>query len=182
MSAPALPQGDVRLLESEVAQDLLHSAIPARLALVWTDGTPRIVPSWFHWTGEQIVMVTYLAGPEIGIRHAAARVAALRANPVVAITIDTESSPPRSLSVRGRAEITEVQGIAPEYAAAAHRYLGDHAAAGMLAAMDRPGTVQARIAVRPTWVGVLDFVTRLPSVQGGVQGGVRGGTGDATPA
>jgi len=34
--------------------------------------------------------------------------------------------------------------------------------------MDQPGTVQARIAVRPAWVGVLDFVTRLPSAQGGV--------------
>lgn len=38
----------------------------------------------------------------------------------------------------------------------------------MLAAVDQPGTVQARIAVRPDWVGLLDFMTRLPSVQGGV--------------
>jgi hypothetical protein len=35
--------------------------------------------------------------------------------------------------------------------------------------MDQPGTVQARIALRPTWAGLLDFDTRLPSVQGGVR-------------
>jgi|HubBroStandDraft_5_1064220.scaffolds.fasta_scaffold177582_1 hypothetical protein len=163
-----LRQGDVRLLDTDTAQRLLNSAIPARLAFVWTDGTPRITPTWFHWTGEEIVMPTYVAGPNIGIRHPAARIAALRANPRVALTIDTDTAPPQSLTIRGTAEITEVEGLAPEYVAAARRYLGEEAAGSMLAAFDQPGTVQARIAVRPDWVGVLDFVTRLPSVQGGV--------------
>ena len=163
-----LRQGDLRLLDTDTAQRLLNSAIPARLAFVWTDGTPRITPTWFHWTGEEIVMPTYVAGPNIGIRHPAARIAALRANPRVALTIDTDTAPPQSLTIRGTAEITEVEGLAPEYVAAARRYLGEEAAGSMLSAFDQPGTVQARIAVRPDWVGVLDFVTRLPSVQGGV--------------
>jgi Pyridoxamine 5'-phosphate oxidase len=163
-----LPQGDVRLLETDLAQRLLQAPIPARLAFVWPDGTPRIVPSWFHWTGEEIVMVTYLAGPAIGIRHPAARIAVLRAGPRVAVTIDTETTPPQSLSLRGTAEVTDVDGVADEYAAAARRYLGAEAAAQMLAAVNQPGTRQARIAVRPDWVGLLDFETRLPSVQGGV--------------
>ena len=98
-----LPQGDLRLLETDLAQRLLQSAIPARMAFVWTDGTPRVVPTWFHWTGREIVMVTYVAGTNIGIRHPAARLAALRANPDVALTIDTEPYPPQSLTVRGRA-------------------------------------------------------------------------------
>ena len=164
----AIPQGDLRLLDTDMAQRLLGSTIPARLAYVATDGTPRVVPTWFEWSGEEIVMATYLAGPAAGIRHPAARVAALRANPTVALTIDTETSPPQSVTIRGRAEIDEVDGLAPEYVSAAHRYLGD-AAAAMLAGMDQPGTVQARIAVRPTWVGVLDFAERLPSPLGGVQ-------------
>lgn len=163
-----LPQGDLALLETDLAQEMLHAAIPARLAYVCADGTPRVVPTWFHWNGSQIVMVTYVAGPAIGIRHPAARLAALRGNPAVALTIDTESHPPKSLTIRGRAEVSEVAGVADEYAAAARRYLGAEAAAEMLAAVDQPGTVQARIAVRPTWVGLLDFVTRLPSPQGGV--------------
>jgi hypothetical protein len=163
-----LPQGDLRLLETDLAQRLLRSTIPARLAYVATDGSPRIVPTWFEWTGREIVMATYVAGPEVGIRHPAARLAALAANPAVALTIDTERFPPEVLTVRGRAEIDRVDGLAPEYVAAAHRYLGDEAASGMLASMDRPGTVQARIAVRPTWVGLLDFAARRPSPLGGV--------------
>ena len=163
-----LPQGDLRLLETDLAQRLLRSAIPARLAFVWVDGTPRVVPTWFHWTGREVVMVTYVAGPNIGIRHPAARLAALQANPDVALTIDTEPWPPQSLTVRGRAQISEVTGVAPEYAAAARRYLGETAAAELLAGLDQPGTKQARIAVRPTWVGLLDFATRRPSVLGGV--------------
>jgi hypothetical protein len=166
--AESIPQGDLRLLDTDLAQRLLHSTIPARLAFVATDGTPRVVPTWFEWNGEEIVMATYLAGPAAGIRHPAARVAALRANPTVALIIDTETSPPQSITIRGRAEIGEINGLAPEYRSAARRYLGD-GAADMLAGMDKPGTVQARIAVRPTWVGLLDFAERLPSPLGGVQ-------------
>lgn len=110
------------------------------MAFVALDGTPRVVPTWFHWTGRELVMATYVAGPRIGIRHPAARLAALRARPDVAVTIDTESFPPQSLSLRGRVEITEVDGLAPEYAATARRYLGEEAAAGMLAWTSRaPG-------------------------------------------
>ncbi len=165
----SLPQGDLGLLDTPVARELLASRIPARLAFVWPDGTPRVVPTWFHWNGREIVMCTYTAGPNAGIRHPAARIAAIRANPAVALTIDTEDSPPRVLTIRGRAEITEVDGIADEYAAAARRYLGD-AAEPTLAQMDQPGTAQARIVVRPSWVGLIDFTTRLPSVLGGVIG------------
>ncbi|MEP7024389.1 MAG: pyridoxamine 5'-phosphate oxidase family protein [Actinomycetota bacterium] len=163
-----LRQGDVRLLGTELAQQLLAAPIPARLAFTWTDGTPRIVPTWFHWTGQDIVMVTYTAGPNIGVRHPAARLAALRANPRIALSIDTDAYPPQSLTIRGDVAITEADGIAAEYAAAARRYLGDAAAEGMLAGLDQPGTAQARIILRPEWVGLLDFSGRLPSAMGGV--------------
>lgn len=48
-------QGDVTLLNDPVAQKLLQAPIPAHLAYVWTDGTPRVVPIWFHWTGNEVV-------------------------------------------------------------------------------------------------------------------------------
>ena len=155
-------------MDTDLARQLLQSSIPARLAFVAIDGTPRVVPTWFEWNGAEIVMPTYVAGPNIGIRHPAARLAALRANPAVALTIDTQGFPAQSLTIRGRAEIDEVEGLAPEYIAAARRYLGDPAATEMLASMDQPGTVQARTLVRPAWVGLLDFTTRLPSPLGGV--------------
>ena len=164
-----LPQGDLGLLETEQALHLLTSTIPARLAFTALDGTPRIVPTWFHWTGSELVMATYAAGPGIGIRHPASRIAALRARPHVAVSIDTESFPPASLTIRGRVEVTDVEGIASEYAAAARRYLGNDAASAMLAGVDQPGTAQARIALRPGWVGLIDFAGRLPSAEGGVR-------------
>jgi PPOX class probable F420-dependent enzyme len=149
----ALPQGDLRLLETEVARRLLSSTVPARLAYTWTDGTPRVVPIWFHWTGDEVVM---------GTSAAAAKLRALRANPSVAITIDTESVPPEVLLLRGRASVTEVDGLVPEYTLAARRYMGPEGATAHLAEMDGPGTTMARVAVRPTWVGVLDFRSRFP--------------------
>ena len=164
----ALPQGDLRLLGSDVARRLLNSTIPARFAYLARDGTPRVVPTWFHWTGDELVMPTFLVAPHV--RHAAARVAALRANPQVAITIDTERFPPEVLLVRGRVSLTEMDGVPPEYALAARRYLGEEAATSYLAQIDQPGTRMARIAVRPAWVGVVDFQRRSPSALGGVSG------------
>jgi hypothetical protein len=163
-----LEQGDLRLFETDLAERLLTSPTPARYAFTALDATPRIVSSWFVWTGEELVLPTFISAPHIS--HAAYRVRALRANPDVALSIDTESFPPEVLSVRGRAEITEIDGIAPEYAEAAHRFLGSEQATGYLAEIDQPGTRMARIAVRPAWVALMDFQTRMPSALGGVQG------------
>ena len=162
-----LDQGDPRLLETDVARRLLSSTIPARYAYTALDGTPRIVASWFVWTGEELVLPTFISAPHVS--HAAFRVRALRARPDVAVSIDTESSPPEVLSLRGKAEITEIDGVAAEYAEAAHRFLGSEQAAGYLAEIDVPGTRMARIAVRPAWVAVIDFQTRMPSALGGVR-------------
>jgi len=160
-------QGDLRLLEDELAKQLLGSRIPARCAFVGTDGKPRIVASWFRWTGTELVMPTFLSAPHI--RHQPYRVLALRANPEIAVSIDTESFPPQVLTVRGLAEIEEVDGIDPDYAEAARRYIGDEAAADYLQQIDHPQTRMARISVRPRWVGLLDFANdRMPSALGGV--------------
>ncbi|MGE3600131.1 MAG: pyridoxamine 5'-phosphate oxidase [Dehalococcoidia bacterium] len=159
-----LPQGDLKLLECEIAQRLLGSAIPARFAYTAVDGTPRVLPTWFHWTGEELVMPTFVSAPHV--RRPAARLRTLRAHPDVAITIDTESFPPNVLLIRGRASVVEMEGVVPEYALAARHYLGEEAAAAYLAEIDVPGTRMARIAVRPAWVGILDFQQRLPETMG----------------
>ena len=72
------------------------------------------------------------------------------------------------LSLRGRVEISEVEGIPPEYAASARRYLREETAREYLTAIDQPGTRMARIELRPSWVAVYDFRSRLPSALGGV--------------
>lgn len=74
-------QGDVTLLKDPVARELLQSTIPARLAYVWHDGTPRVIPIWFHWNGEEIVLGTPLNAPKVKV---------LPHNSKVALTIDTK--------------------------------------------------------------------------------------------
>ena len=168
-----LPQGDLGLLDTDVARRLLASTLPARVAYNSVDGTPRAVSTWFRWTGAELAMPTFLAAPHV--RHPPARLRALQANPDVAITIDTDAFPPEVLLVRGRAEITEVDGVDPDYAAAAHRYLGEAAAREYLEQVTHPDTRMARVAVRPTWVGVVDFRSRLPGVLGGIRPDGNGG-------
>lgn len=167
-------QGDVHLLETALARDLLTRAIPARLAYVTRRGAPRVVPTWFHWDGEEIVMATWTSGEHV--RYPARRLQDLRERAGVAVSIDTEDQPPVALQIRGRAAVEEVDGIVPEYRLAAERYLGAEAAREYLAQFDGAAVGMARIAVRPEWVGLLDFGQRLPGPLGGVRGfGASGG-------
>ena len=49
-----LEQGDLRLLETDLAERVLTSTIPARDAYTALDGAPRIGASWFVWTGGEL--------------------------------------------------------------------------------------------------------------------------------
>lgn len=148
----ALPQGDLRLLQTEAVQRLLNSKELARVAYVESDGTPRVLPIMFHWDGTDVVLSSF-AG--------ARKIPAIRARPDVAITIDTPVHPPEILLIRGRATVTDVDGIVPEFILANYRYGGPEFGASRIAEVDHPGTRMARIAVRPTWVGLIDFRTRF---------------------
>lgn len=161
-----IPQGDLRLLETDIARRLLRSTIPARLAYTGADGTPRLVSTWFVWTGSELVMATFVHCPPQGVRRPARRLRALHAKPHVAVMIDSEPQPPEVLMLRGRVTITEVRGMVPEQAEAARRYLGEEGGAAYVSGAEHPDTTMARIALRPTWVGLLDFQTRFPSVMG----------------
>ena len=122
-----IPQGSLELLDTPVARKLLASAMPARVAYTAKDGTPRIVSTWFRWTNGELVMPTYIQGHRTSPpRGAALRL--LRARPDVAISIDTDTEPPQVLLVRGKAHMSEVDGVDPDYAASARHYLGEDAA------------------------------------------------------
>jgi Pyridoxamine 5'-phosphate oxidase len=163
-----LPQGDLRLLDTAAARQLLASTVPARIGYLAADGTPRVVPTWFHWTGEALVMATFVSAPHVTQR--AARIRDLQANPHVAVSIDTDGFPPVALNLRGTVSVDEHRGVVTEYAEAARRYLGQQAAEDYLAFLDHPATVMARIALRPAWVGLIDFQTRNPRTLGGIGG------------
>jgi PPOX class probable F420-dependent enzyme len=146
-------RGDLSLLQHPVAQQLLRSTIPARVAYIARDGTPRVVPMIFHWTGEDVVVTCWPDDP---------KAAAIRENPQVAITLDTAEPPYNVLQIRGTAEVTVVDGVPAEVALAAKRYMGPEAGQAFADQAAQLSPQIVRIAIRPTWVDVLDFETRLP--------------------
>jgi hypothetical protein len=148
------PQGTLALLNDPAAQELLRSTVPARLAYAWHDGTPRVVPIWFHRAGNEVV----LGGPTD-----APKVAAIRAQPRLALTIDGVTFPYKVLLIRGTAAVEIVDGVVPEYALAARRYFGEEQGTVWVGQMGSLVSAMARIAIHPEWVGLLDFETRFPS-------------------
>lgn len=148
-------QGSLTLLNDPVAQELLRSNIPARFAYVWPDGSPRVVPIWYHWNGSDFVIATPPKAPKLK---------ALKVNPKVALTIDDNTFPHKVLMVRGTvAAFEEVNGIVPEYEMAAYRYFGEAQATAWLQQVRQILKRMVRITVRPEWVGILDFQSRFPS-------------------
>jgi hypothetical protein len=147
-------QGGLELLQHPAARELLQSKIPARLAYVWTDGTPRVIPIWFHWDGREFVMATPPKAPKLK---------ALAKNPKVSLTIDDNIFPHKVLLVRGMARLQPVDGIVPEYAAAAERYFGPEQGQAWLKQLSSMVSSMVRITITPEWVGVLDFKSRFPS-------------------
>jgi hypothetical protein len=146
-------QGSLELLQDPVAKTLLSSSIPARLAYTWMDGSPRVVPIWFHWTGDQFVL---------GSPSRAPKLKALAADPRVALSIDEHTVwPHKVLMIRGTADVEMLDDVVPEYALSATRYFGPDQGPAWVATLR--GKPMARIGIVPSWAGVLDFETRFPS-------------------
>ena len=83
----------------------------------------------------------------------------------VSLSIDAGNTPDqaRSLLVRGRAEVTIVDGPVPEYVAAARETMDAEAAAGFERACREMDEHMARIAIPPRWARFDDFTTgRIP--------------------
>lgn len=132
------------------AQEMLTSRSDAHLAYTGKDGTPRVIPVGFFWTGDQVVIATATTSP---------KVAALSAHPEVAVAIDSGDTPEqaRALSIRGRASIEIVDGVVPEYLAAARKTMEPEAVAAFEQQVRRTYRQMARIAITPTWARFYDF-------------------------
>jgi hypothetical protein len=148
------PNEITEVLNRPISQELLARDL-ARLAYVAKDGTPRTVPIGFTWNGSEIVMCTAKNAPKLP---------ALRKNPAVALTIDTEVHPPLILLIRGRAELDVVDGIPDEYLEASGSYpMTPEQRAGWEADIRSLYDGMVRIVVTPTWAKLIDFETTLPS-------------------
>jgi nitroimidazol reductase NimA-like FMN-containing flavoprotein (pyridoxamine 5'-phosphate oxidase superfamily) len=142
------------VLSKPISQELLGSSIPARLAYTGVDGDPRVVPVAFHWNGAQLVVCSV---PTM------AKVRALRRNPRVAITIDTQEQwPPRVLLVRGTASIEHVDGVADEYIEASRKVTPAEVFEDWEAGVRGLYGEMVRITIEPHWAKLLDFETTLP--------------------
>jgi uncharacterized pyridoxamine 5'-phosphate oxidase family protein len=129
------------------AQQLLRHGTLARLAYNGHDGFPRVIPTGFLWDRDRVFFCTAVTAP---------KVKALTERPNVALTIDTGDAG-KTLQIRGTAAIEIVDGVAPEYlAAAAKSWDGEE-----LRAFEENvrGTYKqmARIGVTPEWARFYDF-------------------------
>jgi hypothetical protein len=142
------------VLNGPLSQELLARDL-ARLAFIALDGTPRSIPIGFTWNGAEIVMCT---------AKSARKLPALRRSPAVALTIDTESHPPKVLLIRGQAELDVVDGIPEEY----FQWNGTYEMTPEQRAEWEEGVRSlydgmVRVVVKPTWAKLIDFETTLPT-------------------
>src|SRR5690349_7950189 len=143
------------VLDRPVSRELLTRDV-TRLAYVAKDGTPRNVPIAFTWNGSQIVMCTTKNAPKLP---------ALRDNPAVALTIDTEVHPPKILLIRGRAELDIVDGIPEEYLQmnGSYEMTPEQRVEWEAEVRSLYHDGMVRIVVTPSWAKLIDFETTLPS-------------------
>jgi hypothetical protein len=148
------PNEITEVLNRPISQELLTRDL-TRLAYVAKDGTPRNVPIGFTWNGSEIVMCTAKNAPKLP---------GLRKNPMVALTIDTEMHPPKTLLIRGRAELDVVDGIPDEYLQINGSYeMTPEQRVEWEASVRSLYDGMVRIVVTPTWAKLIDFETILPS-------------------
>jgi Pyridoxamine 5'-phosphate oxidase len=142
------------VLEKPISQELLDRDL-VRLAYVAKDGTPRVVPIGFTWSGSEVVMCTPTNAPKL---------VSLRRNPAVALTVDTEVHPPKILLMRGEAVLDEVEGIPDEYLQMSGTYeMTPEQRVEWEAEVRSLYDSMVRIVVRPTWVKLIDFDETLPT-------------------
>ena len=166
MSAKMSAEEIADVMAKPYARQLLESQIPARIAYTGLDGSPRVVPVGYDWDGTHIRFASVMGS---------AKNDALRSNPDIAITIDTEGYPPKVLLLRGTAQVEIVEGVPDVYVRASTRRLPEDQRQpweeGVRALFDR----MAVITITPTWVRLIDFESTLPKAVEDIIG-ARGGS------
>ena len=141
------------ILAKPYAQQLLNGPEPARMAYIGLDGDPRVIPIGFWTEGDRVAMATV---PK------AAKVAALRTNPKVALTIDQGAFPPKVLLIRGTAAVELVEGVPDGYLTAGRKVMTDEQYPGWVAGVRALYDEMVVITITPTWAKLLDFETTIP--------------------
>lgn len=143
-----------QVMAEPIAQQLLRDEAILHLSYTARDGGPRVIPIGYVWDGSTFLMWTV---------PGSAKVAALSADPRVAITVDVLGRPPRALLVRGRATLTSVDGVPDGYLEASHRTMPPEEWDDFDSQVRALYEQMTAITVTPEWARLLDFETTLPS-------------------
>ena len=141
------------ILAKPYAQQLLDGPEPARMAYIGLDGDPRVIPIGFWTEGDRVAMATV---------PRSAKVAALRKHPNVALTIDQGAFPPKTLLIRGTAEVELVAGVPDGYLIAGRKVMTADQYPEWVAGVQDLYDEMVVITITPTWAKLLDFETTIP--------------------
>ena len=119
---------------------MLRSESVVWLSTVAPDGTPHLVPIWFSWDGETVLIAS---------KPHARKVANLRANPSVMLALGEPEDDFDVGMIQGVAELVEAPATAVLPATHLSKYRGQMAAIG-LSAEEFLATYSQVIRIRPT--------------------------------
>jgi len=135
-------------------QRLLTEGVLARLGYVGANGYPTVVPVGFLWRDGAVVVCTATT---------AAKVAAIRRSPRVAIEIEGGHGAEQLLLIKGDAVVDVVDGVADEYLEASRKSMAGDEAEQFESQVRKTYPQMARIRITPAWVRFYDFSAgRLP--------------------
>jgi hypothetical protein len=154
----------MQVLKDPLAKELMSSSIPGRLGYNGSDGHPRVIPIGYLWDGEQIFMATAPIAP---------KVRALRKDPHVALSVDTNDQPPHVLLIRGTVSIEVVPGVAWQFLEASRKAIAPEQWQSFEANVRDMYKEMAVITLTPEWAKLMDFETRIPDFIGKLAAGLQ---------
>ena len=140
------------ILTDPVTLELAERQPITQIAYAAPDGSPRAVPVGYLLRGGKFLFFT-IPGSD--------KVAALRRDPRIALTVDSYP-PPCCLLVRGTAELREEDGVPDEYLEASFRTMPEDQHAGFEQQVRTLYDSMVRVEVTPSWVRLNDFQRTAP--------------------
>jgi hypothetical protein len=140
------------ILTDPVTLDLVERQPITQIAYAAADGSPRAVPVGYLLREGKFVFFT-IPGSD--------KVAALRRDPRIALTVDAYP-PPCCLLVRGIAELREEPGVPDQYLEASFRTMPEDQHAGFEEQVRALYDSMVRVVVTPTWERLNDFQRTAP--------------------
>jgi hypothetical protein len=156
MTATMTAEQITDVLNRPHSQALIASRVPLRIAYTALDGTPRVIPINYHRDGSTLVIASALKS---------AKVAALRANPRVALTVDSEDMPPKILLMRGAASVEVVDGVPEVFLSAARRRTPEAYWDTWVGGVATLYPQMAVITITLDWAKLIDFETSAPKAE-----------------